>query len=436
MKDSETPFGDGAIVAFVPQDVFDDYLQIRIKVAEQGIQEEMEKENRDKIEELKKKLAMATGTAEQAELDKHRLKIIDDIFTLKCPRCKLAFLDYDNCSAITCAGCKCGFCSYCLEDCGLDAHQHFYKNKSACPKEGGPLFSDHGKWQGYQSKRKGRLLCEYLSTVPEELRKKVADLCAPDAKDLGVQMPEDLSGPALNPEAYGYTRLKIHVPRKLRGRLKKAESLLKDGVELKMPDAKAKVQVSSDSKPCVLARKQPGKDAKVKALAANLPNGHEVEINDQWVECQCPKLKITRGFVKEKHVVGRALPGGMVTLREASGHGAVLVRKEPKQEEGENSIRFLDDGSEVKVLQSWVECTWVMLAEGHGFIEAANVPEDDVLLVGKAEACWAAAAALEKELGVELMAEAKGGGGVGAKAKAKGKAKAEPRGRGRGRGRG
>ncbi len=41
------------------------------------------------------------------ELDKHRLKVIDDIFTLKCPRCKMAFLDYDNCTwaaAATIAG--------------------------------------------------------------------------------------------------------------------------------------------------------------------------------------------------------------------------------------------------------------------------------------------------------------------------------------------
>ena len=132
---------------------------------------------------------------EQLELDKHRLKIIDDIFTLKCPRCKMAFLDYDNCawalpgliidycettapapwipsssmskgSAISCSACKCGFCSFCLEDacqlaacslkpqrltsvcqatclrtvqmqdCGKDAHSHFYKNGSKCPNEG------------------------------------------------------------------------------------------------------------------------------------------------------------------------------------------------------------------------------------------------------------------------------------------------------------
>lgn len=44
------------------QDVFDEYLQIRIKVAEQSIQEHFEKENTAKIEELKGKLAKATGS--------------------------------------------------------------------------------------------------------------------------------------------------------------------------------------------------------------------------------------------------------------------------------------------------------------------------------------------------------------------------------------
>eukprot|EP00928_Gymnodinium_smaydae_P051821 TRINITY_DN3544_c0_g4_i1.p1 TRINITY_DN3544_c0_g4~~TRINITY_DN3544_c0_g4_i1.p1 ORF type:complete len:629 (-),score=181.66 TRINITY_DN3544_c0_g4_i1:73-1926(-) len=201
MKDSEAPFGDAQLAAFVPQEVFDDYLQIRIKVAEKGIQEQIEKENSDKIVELKEKLAKATGGSEALELDKHRLHIIDDIFTLKCPRCKMAFLDYDNCSAITCSACKCGFCSYCLEDCGKDAHGHFYKNGSKCPKEGGPLFIEMNIWNYYQNERKAKLLCEYLLKVPEGLRAKLAELCAPDAKDLGVKMPEDLTGPALALEA-------------------------------------------------------------------------------------------------------------------------------------------------------------------------------------------------------------------------------------------
>lgn len=48
--------------AWMVEDVFDEYLQIRIKVAEQSIQEHFEKENTAKIEELKGKLAKATGS--------------------------------------------------------------------------------------------------------------------------------------------------------------------------------------------------------------------------------------------------------------------------------------------------------------------------------------------------------------------------------------
>ena len=39
MKDSKVAFGDAALAAFVDQDVFDEYLQIHTKVAEQGSQE-------------------------------------------------------------------------------------------------------------------------------------------------------------------------------------------------------------------------------------------------------------------------------------------------------------------------------------------------------------------------------------------------------------
>eukprot|EP00929_Paragymnodinium_shiwhaense_P030474 TRINITY_DN1726_c0_g1_i1.p1 TRINITY_DN1726_c0_g1~~TRINITY_DN1726_c0_g1_i1.p1 ORF type:complete len:640 (-),score=165.62 TRINITY_DN1726_c0_g1_i1:208-2127(-) len=218
MKDSDTPFADGALVPFVPQEVFDEYLDIRIKVAEKSIQEQIEKEHSAKITDLKEKLAAAKGEGEQLELDKHRLRIIDDIFTLKCPRCKLAFLDYDNCSALKCAGCACGFCSFCLADCGKDAHAHFNKNKGLCPSEGGKLFCDHKLWLDCQRIRKTRLLYEYLATLPDALRAKVSDLLAPDAKDLSIDMPENLDKKALTAAAADLKVSKAKGKAKGRGR--------------------------------------------------------------------------------------------------------------------------------------------------------------------------------------------------------------------------
>jgi len=57
------------------------------------------------------------------DIKKHR-DAISQILTLKCPRCKRAFLDYTGCAALTCDGCGCGFCAKCLKDCGHDAHAH------------------------------------------------------------------------------------------------------------------------------------------------------------------------------------------------------------------------------------------------------------------------------------------------------------------------
>lgn len=440
MKDSDVPFGDGGLAAFVPQDVFDEYLQIRIKVAEQGIQEQMEKESRDKIEELKGKLAKATGDAEQMEIDKHRLKIIDDIFTLKCPRCKQAFLDYDSCSAITCAGCACGFCSYCLEDCGKDAHQHFYKNKSKCPKEGGPLFIDHKKWIVYQNKRKGKLLAEYVATVPEASRQTVCDLIAPDAKDLGIDTPTDLSTAALAPDKCGILRVKLSVPRKMRGALAAQAKLLgKKGVELKLPDPKAKVELSNETGgPWIVVKKEPTKVTAAKNIAARLTQGYQVKIDDDWCEMECKKEKIKHGWIKAKHTTGRLVPNSISKIKDAGGHGSVMVRHECKQPEGDNSQGFLDDGTEIKVVKHWIECTWEgdgggvfggAVKPGRGFVEAEDLPDDDVILVGKGDDVWLAAVQLEKDLGVELYATKEGAVDGG-----KGKGKAKGRGRGRGRG--
>ena len=53
-----------------------------------------------------------------------RMKIVDDILTLRCPRCLQAFLDFSGCFALRCSMCPCGFCGWCLKDCGSDSHSH------------------------------------------------------------------------------------------------------------------------------------------------------------------------------------------------------------------------------------------------------------------------------------------------------------------------
>ena len=59
-----------------------------------------------------------------ADCFKAQQTIVEDILTMKCPRCKNAFTDWTGCNALYCtyAGCGCGFCAFCFKDCGTDAH--------------------------------------------------------------------------------------------------------------------------------------------------------------------------------------------------------------------------------------------------------------------------------------------------------------------------
>lgn len=54
----------------------------------------------------------------------HYDRITNKILSLACPRCTAVFLDFTGCCALRCASCGCGFCAWCLEDCGTDAHKH------------------------------------------------------------------------------------------------------------------------------------------------------------------------------------------------------------------------------------------------------------------------------------------------------------------------
>ena len=62
--------------------------------------------------------------AEDLQIEQMRCHIVDRILTLQCPRCNAAFLDFNGCFALTCHRCRCGFCAYCLADCGNDVSKN------------------------------------------------------------------------------------------------------------------------------------------------------------------------------------------------------------------------------------------------------------------------------------------------------------------------
>ena len=91
---------------------------------EQQLSTELEARKQQEVAaELQRLLAMGE---EQRRVEAARRHIVDEILTLKCPRagCRAAFLDFNGCFALTCGRCGCGFCAWCLADCGDDAHTH------------------------------------------------------------------------------------------------------------------------------------------------------------------------------------------------------------------------------------------------------------------------------------------------------------------------
>jgi hypothetical protein len=102
---------------------------------------------------------------------RHRKSIIEEILELRCPRCKLVFYDFNDCFALTCDGCGCGFCAYCLKDCGQDAHRHVAQcDMNRAP--GRDVYGTQDLFLAHHRERKRGKLIEYFRDKVEDPRTK------------------------------------------------------------------------------------------------------------------------------------------------------------------------------------------------------------------------------------------------------------------------
>eukprot|EP00041_Stephanoeca_diplocostata_P031446 m.979467 g.979467 ORF g.979467 m.979467 type:complete len:431 (-) comp23961_c0_seq53:2783-4075(-) len=132
-------------------------------------------------------VAQHTPPASEIFRAMHNLGIVEKILTLRCPRCSTAFVDFDGCLALTCCKntCRCGFCAWCLVDCGDDAHAHVPR----CPERppGDNLFGRKKDFDEHHRKRKARALQTYMKKPrSESVQQLLWDLLVEVGIDLQV----------------------------------------------------------------------------------------------------------------------------------------------------------------------------------------------------------------------------------------------------------
>jgi hypothetical protein len=116
-----------------------------------------------------------------------RMQIVNDILTLKCPRCKAAFIDFEGCFALTCENrsCNAAFCAWCLFDCGSDAHSHV----AHCPEGNGRYHGSFDAFEAHHRRRKQTKVRERLTQENDsDVRRMVLDLLRKDLEHSGIPL--------------------------------------------------------------------------------------------------------------------------------------------------------------------------------------------------------------------------------------------------------
>ncbi len=161
---------------------FDSYLRAKELIVERRLGEEIRREERQRLQDEKERVARMDEL--QRAVHEARQYIVDDIVTLKCPRCQAAFLDFEGCFALRCNQCRCGFCAWCLDDCGEDAHAHVAR----CPEKTNQQ-QYHGtkaEFEQHHTARRKRKVRDYLDRLQDDVCVQVVEQCRKDLEDLGM----------------------------------------------------------------------------------------------------------------------------------------------------------------------------------------------------------------------------------------------------------
>jgi len=173
-----------AVKESIPQKVFDSLESLKaktnIKKAVDQALKEQEARLRNEFERIQ-----AIKDEDERKSERIRLDIIENILTLRCPRCKCAFIDYTGCAALTCSNCKASFCALCLKDCGTNAHSHVLN----CPEnKHKDLFIPEKEFNRHHSIRREQLINEKIKDQSNKTKRLLSQRMEKDFGDLGIQV--------------------------------------------------------------------------------------------------------------------------------------------------------------------------------------------------------------------------------------------------------
>lgn len=98
------------------------------------------------------------------EVVRHKNHIAEELLTLHCPECGMAFIDFTACFALWCSLCNCAFCAYCQQSCRdrfNDAHAHVARcNYNIAPHKS--IFASRALFDHSQNLRRARVVKQYV----------------------------------------------------------------------------------------------------------------------------------------------------------------------------------------------------------------------------------------------------------------------------------
>jgi hypothetical protein len=188
-------YADHAVARHVSPTAFAAYFAAKSKIEEARISSDLEKGFDLRVQQEADRIAAMSEAEKRMRHARHH--IIERILQLACPRCGQAFpaaldgeLPFNGCFALTCSrtGCGCGFCAYCLKDCGADAHAHVNAHPKCSAYNTGLFPADNVRAFNAASKeRQERALRTFLNNMPDATERAalVVDV-ARELTDLGL----------------------------------------------------------------------------------------------------------------------------------------------------------------------------------------------------------------------------------------------------------